>query len=98
VTSFTAGDCFGEMGYVSRIKPTATIRAANDVSLLRINEAQMEHASESCQLRFHKRFLRTLVGRLGHSANDELGAVGVEGNNQPVAPRASVRPAMAADR
>lgn len=86
ITTFSSGDCFGEMGYVSRIKRMATIRAANDVCLLRINEAQMVHASESCQLRFHKKFLRKLIGRLGQPEMDEFGAVGVKGKNLPVAP------------
>lgn len=86
ITTFGSGDCFGEMGYVSRIQRMATIRAARDVCLLRINEAQMEHASESCQLRFHKKFLRTLISRLGQPEMDEFGAVGVRGQNHPMAP------------
>lgn len=86
ITTFSSGDCFGEMGYVSRIKRMATIRAANDVCLLRINEAQMEHASETCQLRFHKKFLRMLIGRLGQPEMDEFGAVGVKNKNLPVVP------------
>jgi len=100
ITTFTSGDCFGEMGYVSRIKRTATIRTAIDVSLLRINEAQMGHASESCQLRFPKKFLKTLVGRLGQSAKDDFGALGVESKNQPMAPTirdTDNRAAMAGD-
>jgi CRP-like cAMP-binding protein len=86
VTRFSSGDCFGEMGYVSRTKRTASIQTANDVSLIRINEAQMEQASESCQLRFHKAFLHTLIDRLAHSSGDELAALGVEAANRPVAP------------
>ena len=95
ITAFSSGDCFGEMGYVSRIKRMSSIRAAGDVSLLRINEAQMEHASESCQLRFHKKFLRTLIGRLGQPEMDEFGAVSVRGENQPMAPPISAGDAPA---
>ena len=102
VTRFSSGDCFGEMGYVSRTKRTASIQAAKDVSLIRINEAQMEQASESCQLRFHKAFLHTLIDRLTHSSGDELAALGVEGANRPVAPnlarRAIAEPLIQAER
>ncbi len=47
------GDCFGEASYLPGAKRTATVRAT-----------QLEQVSVSCQLRFIRVFLRTLIGRL----------------------------------
>ena len=58
------GDCFGETSYVSGAKNTASIRAASSVVLLRVGATLMEQMSSSCQLRFNKEFLRSLIKRL----------------------------------
>ena len=71
LTTLTAGDCFGEMGYLARNRRSASIAALNDVCLLRINETQMEQALDSVQARFNKVFLKTLVRRL-EKTSDEL--------------------------
>jgi serine/threonine protein kinase len=71
--SLKAGDCFGEMGYLSKIKRTATVRAKTDVSLLRVNATLMERASRDCQLRFYKVFAHTLIERLTRT-NEQLQA------------------------
>jgi serine/threonine protein kinase len=75
LTSLTSGDCFGEMGYLSRTRRTASIVALNDVALLRLNEAQIDHASDSVQNRFNRVFLQTLVKRLERTS-DELSSKG----------------------
>jgi hypothetical protein len=62
-----AGDCFGEMGYISRIRRTATILAVKDVITLKLHESLIDQASVGCQLKFLKVFLRTLVSRLVRS-------------------------------
>ena len=62
--SLQQGDCFGEMGYLSRAKRTATVIARSDVSLMHVNASTIDRAAESTQLRFHKVFLHTLIGRL----------------------------------
>jgi serine/threonine protein kinase len=59
-----AGDCFGEMGYLSKTRRTATIRAYGPTTLLKLNSAVISQASMNCQLRFLKVFLRTLIQRL----------------------------------
>lgn len=59
-----AGDCFGEMGYLTHARRTASIYAVNEVLALKLNEALIEQASVGCQLKFLKVFLRTLVTRL----------------------------------
>ena len=58
------GDCFGEMGYFSRAKRTASIIAAAHVSLLKISATVLEQTSKDCQLCFIKVFLRQLIRRL----------------------------------
>jgi serine/threonine protein kinase len=58
------GDCFGEASYVQGAKRTATIRAGNAVTVLKVSSTLLEQVSASCQLRFNRVFLRTLIGRL----------------------------------
>ncbi|MDZ7735850.1 MAG: cyclic nucleotide-binding domain-containing protein [Gammaproteobacteria bacterium] len=59
-----AGNCFGEMGYLTKASRTATILARNDVTLMKINATLIEQVSTECQLHFTKVFLHTLVQRL----------------------------------
>ena len=58
------GACFGETSYVRGAKRTASIRAQGPVTLLRVSSTLMEQVSSSCQLRFNKVFLRSLITRL----------------------------------
>ena len=58
------GDCFGEMGYLTKSSRTATIYARNEVTLMKINATLIEQVSTECQLHFTRMFLRTLVDRL----------------------------------
>lgn len=62
--SLEEGDCFGEMGYFTRSKRTATILAVNKVTTIKINASLIEQASINCQLKFLQVFLRTLISRL----------------------------------
>lgn len=63
------GDCFGETSYVRGAKRQASIRAVAPVTILRVSSTLMEQVSSSCQLRFNKVFLRSLITRLqGHSS------------------------------
>jgi len=59
-----AGACFGETSYVRGAKRTASIRARGPVTILRVSSTLLEQVSTSCQLRFNKCFLRTLITRL----------------------------------
>jgi eukaryotic-like serine/threonine-protein kinase len=68
----SSGECFGETSYVQGAKRTATIRAADDVTVLKVSSTLLEQVSASCQLRFNRVFLRSLIGRL---QNNELRAV-----------------------
>ena len=58
------GDCFGEMGYLTKTHRSATIIARDRVQLMKINATLIEQVSVDCQLHFNKVFLRTLVKRL----------------------------------
>ncbi len=58
------GDCFGETGYVSGARRTATICAATPVTVLKVSATLLEQVSASCQLRFNRMFLQTLIRRL----------------------------------
>lgn len=58
------GDCFGETSYVQGAKRTATVRAAGSVTVLKVSSTLLEQVSASCQLRFNRVFLRSLISRL----------------------------------
>ncbi|HWP94338.1 MAG TPA: serine/threonine-protein kinase [Gammaproteobacteria bacterium] len=58
------GDCFGEMGFISKAERTATVVSKGGVTVMRVNATLLEQASLPCQLRFHKVFLRALIERL----------------------------------
>lgn len=59
-----AGDCFGEMGYLSNARRTATVIARTEVSLMRVNAATLDRAAVDTQVRFLKVFVKTLIQRL----------------------------------
>ena len=58
------GECFGETSYVHGAKRLATIKACSGVTLMKVSSTLLEQVSASCQLRFNKVFLRSLIGRL----------------------------------
>jgi serine/threonine protein kinase len=60
----SVGECFGETSYVQGAKRTATIRAADNVTALKVSSTLLEQVSASCQLRFNRVFLRSLIARL----------------------------------
>jgi eukaryotic-like serine/threonine-protein kinase len=64
VGALDTGDCFGEASYVPGAKRTATIRAAAQVTVLKVSSTLLEQVSASCQLRFNRVFLSALIGRL----------------------------------
>ena len=68
VGRLSPGECFGETSYVPEAKRTATIRASDTVTLMRVSATLLETSSASCQLRFNKVFLRSLIRRLQGTA------------------------------
>jgi eukaryotic-like serine/threonine-protein kinase len=61
------GDCFGESTYLPGARRAASVRAEGSVTLLRVGATLLEQASASCQLRFNRVFLRSLIERLQSS-------------------------------
>ena len=62
--TLVGGECFGETSYVRGAKRQASIQAVGAVTILRVSSTLMEQVSSSCQLRFNKVFLRSLINRL----------------------------------
>lgn len=65
--TLSQGDCFGEMGYLNKIKRTATVTARQPVSLMKVNATLIEQVTSDCQLRFYRVFLRVLIDRLSRT-------------------------------
>jgi hypothetical protein len=68
------GECFGEASYVPGAKRTATIRSLEGVTVLKVSSTLLEQVSASCQLRFNRVFLRTMITRLQASDMDSTTA------------------------
>jgi len=64
VGQLSVGDCFGESSSVPDARRQATIRSRSQVTLLQVSSTLLETLSASCQLRFNRMFLRTLIQRL----------------------------------
>ena len=58
------GDCFGEMGFLSKTQRTATVTSKSDVALIKVNSSSLSRAEESTQLQFLKAFVGTVINRL----------------------------------
>lgn len=69
IDSLQEGDCFGEMGYLSNAKRTASVIAKTDVSLIQVNSSTLDRAAEETQLRFLKVFVKTLIARLADTTS-----------------------------
>ncbi len=64
VNVLRAGDCFGEMGYLSVERRSATVVATDEVTLMRVTAEQIDNAKIDTQLRFLRSFVGTLMSRL----------------------------------
>ncbi len=62
-----SGGCFGEASFSEGARRDAAIEAEDPVQLLKVTATLLEQASIACQLRFHKVFLKELIGRLQRS-------------------------------
>ncbi len=58
------GDVFGEIAFLTATRRTATVSAASEVLVLKINAAAMEQVSERVQLRYYRVFCENLIYRL----------------------------------
>lgn len=64
LSDIKCGEFFGEMGYLNKIKRTATVTAKTPVTVMKISSTLIEQVTAECQLRFYKVFLRVLIDRL----------------------------------
>lgn len=67
VGTLAAGDCVGELSYLSNSKRSASIAAIDDVSAIKIDAALLDWASLGAQMRFGKVFQRVLIERLART-------------------------------
>jgi len=71
----SAGDCFGEMSYLSKKtedqRRSATITTTSDTIVIKIRADDLRAASPSCRRLFDEHFLNTLVERL-ENANKQI--------------------------
>jgi hypothetical protein len=76
IASLEAGECVGEMAYLSKKHKQrgANVEAVGEVQVINIRTADLELASESCRYRFEKAFLAILVERLALSNARYTGA------------------------
>jgi len=58
------GDCFGEMGLVAETRRSATITAASDAVVLKLDRAAIDVAPPETQLLYYRTVAETLVYRL----------------------------------
>jgi eukaryotic-like serine/threonine-protein kinase len=64
IDTLMKGDCFGEIGFLTATRRTATVKAADQVLALRVSSTLLDQVSTDCQLRFYKIFTQTLIYRL----------------------------------
>jgi eukaryotic-like serine/threonine-protein kinase len=58
------GSCFGETSFVRGARRQASILAETPATILQVSSTLLEQASQACQLRFNRVFLRSLIARL----------------------------------
>ncbi|HEV2111444.1 MAG TPA: serine/threonine-protein kinase [Gammaproteobacteria bacterium] len=61
------GDCFGEAAIMGGTRSTSAIVAKGAVTMLKVSATLLDQLTMSCQLRFHKVFLRGMIERLTRS-------------------------------
>jgi serine/threonine protein kinase len=79
----TNGDCIGEIGYLSKVKRTASVVATGNVSALKVDSNIMEWASLPCQMRFGKAFQQILVERLSKTSLNLAACIGGRQRSRP---------------
>ncbi len=62
--TMSKGDVFGEMGFLTRAKRTASVVATSSALALKINSTLLDQLSTECQLKFYKVFTEILIYRL----------------------------------
>jgi eukaryotic-like serine/threonine-protein kinase len=64
ISTFSKGDAFGEVGFLTKAKRTASVIATSSALALKVNATLMDQLSQDCQLKFYKVFTELLIYRL----------------------------------
>ena len=64
ISTFSKGDAFGEVGFLTKAKRTASVVASSSALALKLNATLMDQLSQDCQLKFYKVFTELLIYRL----------------------------------
>ncbi len=67
VGTMKQGDCFGEIGFITKRPRGATIVARTDVTLMSVSNSLMEQASAETQIQYYRIFLENLISRLSQT-------------------------------
>ena len=62
--TMSKGDAFGEMGFLTKAKRTASVVATTSALALKINSTLIDQLSTESQLKFYKVFTEILIYRL----------------------------------
>ena len=76
ISTLRAGDCAGELAFLSGEPRSATVVAEQDVWALEIEEPLAEWASMPVQLRFTRTFEKVLARRLRQTSRDLAASIG----------------------
>lgn len=68
ISEIEAGECLGEISYVTDEPRVCTVTATKSSVALRIDEPSTDWASFTCQLKLHKQIQRVLAERLSRNA------------------------------
>ena len=67
VGNMKQGDCFGEIGFITKRPRGATIVARTDVTLMSVSNTLMVQASPETQIQYYRIFLENLIARLSQT-------------------------------
>ena len=68
IAHLSTGACFGEMGYLTKTRRTATVTAEEDVNVLKVDARLLDQISMASQLRFNQVFMKILLDRLAQTS------------------------------
>jgi len=67
VGNMKQGDCFGEIGFITKRPRGATIVARTEVTLMSVSNTLMVQASPETQIQYYRIFLENLIARLSQT-------------------------------
>jgi serine/threonine protein kinase len=70
--ALTAGDCFGEIGFINQARTPYSAVAASDVTIYKVKPSLFERASAHTQLHYYKVFSRLMARRLAAGGEAQI--------------------------